>query len=413
MKWEREHLKKRPMLRMLIWVGLLFSLIFVLQTIKKMIMHYAIRHNQSAIVTVTTVPVIYQLWQPRLSSYGTLRAIRGVEVTTELAGLVRTIYFTAGAQVKAGEVLVQLNAEADVAALEAIQAQTELARITYERDKAQFAIHAVSQAVLDQDQQNLKNLQAQAAEQQAIVAKKTLVAPFSGRLGVSKINPGQYINAGDPVVTLQAFDPIFIDFYIPQQQLTQLRIGAPVQVNTDAIPGQVFTGKVTTINPLVDTQTRNVQIEATLANPQSQLYPGMFAAVEVTIGTPQRYLTLPQTAISFNPYGELVYIVQPKNEGTAKQPVFRVLPSFIKTGEQRGEDIQILNGLREGDIVVTSGQLKLKKGTLVTINNRITLPKHSLKSEQLTSEEKSLNLNPQRTDTHAKKKVFFEFKDQG
>jgi membrane fusion protein, multidrug efflux system len=392
MKWEPEHLKKRPMLRMLMWVGLLFGLIFTLQIIKKIIMHYALRQYQSTFIAVTTAPVTYQLWQPRLSSYGTLRAIRGVEVTTELAGLVRTIYFTAGAQVKAGEVLVQLNAEADVAALQAIQAQTELARITYERNKAQFAIHAVSQAVLDQDQQNLKNLQAQAAEQQAIVAKKTLVAPFSGRLGVSKINPGQYINAGDPVVTLQAFDPILIDFYIPQQQLTQLRIGAPVQVNTDAVPDQVFTGKVTTINPLVDTQTRNVQIEATLANPQSQLYPGMFAAIEVATGTPQRYLTLPQTAISFNPYGELVYIVQPKNEGTGKKPLFRVLPSFVKTGEKRGEAVMILSGLREGDIVVTSGQLKLKKGTLVTINNRITLPKPSLKSEQFISKIEGLNL---------------------
>lgn len=382
MNKEGKHLKKKPMLRMLMWVGILFGLIFAFQTIKKLILYYAIRHNQTEIVTVSATQVAYQFWQPRLSSYGSLRAIRGVEVTTELAGLVRTIYFTPGAEVNTGDVLVQLNADADIAALKAIQAKVELARITYERDKAQWAIHAISRAVLDQDQQNLKNLQAQAAEQQAMVAKKTLAAPFSGRLGVSKVNPGQYINAGDPVVTLQAFDPILIDFYIPQQQLTQLRINAPVQVKTDAVPNQLFLGKVTTINPLVDNQTRNVQIEATLANPKAQLYPGMFATVDVEISAPQRYLTLPQTAISFNPYGELVYIIQPKNEGTARQPLFRVLQSFVKTGEKRGDFVTVLSGLREGDVVVTGGQLKLKNGSWVRIDHQTS------SSALLTSEPK-------------------------
>ncbi len=363
--------RRKPMSLMLISVTLLFVCIFGFQLLKKIIINHAMRTNTAPVVTVSAMPVYYQWWQPSLLTYGSLRAVQGVNVTTELAGLVRTIYFKPGAEVKAGDVLVQLNADSDIALLHALEAQEKLAEIVYRRDSAQFAIKAISKAILDSDQQNLKNLQAQVAQQSATVAKKTLIAPFSGRLGISMVNPGQYLNAGDQVVTLQALDPLYADFYVPQQNLVQLQIGSAVKIKIDAYPNKVFTGNITTINPIVDVKTRNVEVEATIGNPHLELYPGMFVAAEVGTGAQKRYLTLPQTVISFNPYGEIAYIVQQKGKDKKGKPVLSVLQTFVVTGDKRGDQIAVLEGLKEGDTVVTSGQLKLKNGSLVVINNTV------------------------------------------
>lgn len=370
-KHDWRTLLRQPMSVMLIGVTLLFGSIFSFQLIKKVILSYVMRSNAAPAVTVSAMPVHYQWWQPTLLTYGSLRAIQGVDVTTELAGLVRSIYFKPGSEVEEGDVLVQLNADSDVALLHALQAQEKLAEIVYHRDSAQFDINAISKAVLDADQQNLKNLQAQVAQQAATVAKKTIIAPFSGRLGVSAVNRGQYLNAGDKVVTLQALDPLYADFYIPQQNLIQLRIGATVKIKTDTYPDKTFVGKITSINPIIDAATRNVQIEATINNPNFALYPGMFISAEVETGASVHYLTLPQTAISFNPYGEIVYIVRQKSGHRKSKPQLSVLQSFVETGDRRGDQVAILTGLKEGDIVVTSGQLKLKNGSLVLINNSV------------------------------------------
>lgn len=361
----------RPMRIMLFSIAVLFAVIFGLQLIKHTLIRRAMRKNTAPLVTVSAMPVRYAWWQPQILTYGSLRAVQGVNVTTELAGLVTNIYFKPGAEVKAGDVLVQLNADSDVALLHALQAQEKLAEITYHRDSAQFAAKAISKAVLDTDEQNLKNMQAQVAQQAAIVAKKTLVAPFSGRLGVSMVNLGQYINVGDQIVTLQALDPLWADFYIPQQNLVQLHIGSVVNIKTDTYPDRTFTGKITTINPIVDVATRNVQVEATVANSQFELYPGMFVSAEVQTNPLKQYLTLPQAAISFNPYGEIAYIVQQKAKDKNGKPLLSVLQTFVTTGDKRGDQITILEGLKEGDMVVTSGQLKLKNGSLVVINNTV------------------------------------------
>ncbi|MES2142606.1 MAG: efflux RND transporter periplasmic adaptor subunit [Pseudomonadota bacterium] len=359
------------MLLMLISVTLLFACIFGFQLLKKIIINRAMRNNAAPIVTVSAMPIHYQWWQPLLLTYGSLRAVQGVNVTTELAGLVRTIYFKPGSEVKAGDVLVQLNADSDVALLHALEAQAKLAEIVYQRDSAQFAIKAISKAVLDSDQQNLKNLQAQVAQQAATVAKKTLVAPFTGRLGISAVNPGQYVNAGDQVVTLQALNPLYADFFVPQQNLVQLHIGSKVKIKTDTYPDKAFIGEITTVNPIVDVKTRNVEVEATIENPHFELYPGMFISAEVETGANIRYLTLPQTAISFNPYGEIAYIVQQKGKDKKGKSILSVLQTFVVTGDKRGDQIVVLEGLKEGDTVVTSGQLKLKNGSLVVINNTV------------------------------------------
>ncbi|MEN9916449.1 MAG: hypothetical protein RLY40_381 [Pseudomonadota bacterium] len=361
----------RPMVIMLVSVGVLFILVFGYQAIKQLIIRHAMQKNTAPVVTVSAMRVAYSWWQPKILTYGSMRAVNGVYVTTELAGLVRSVYLKPGSDVKEGDVLVQLNADSDVALLHSLQAQEKLAEIVYRRDKAQFAVKAISKAVVDTDEQNLKNLTAQVAQQEAIVAKKTLRAPFTGRLGVSTVNVGQYLNPGDQVVPLQALDPLYADFFIPQQKLAELHVGSTVNIKTDTYPDKVFTGKVTTINPIVDVNTRNVQIEATIANPQSEVYPGMFVSAEVLTNPMKKYLTLPQTAISFNPYGEIAFIVQQKGKDKNGKQQLSVLQTFVTTGEKRGDQIAILDGLNEGDMVVTSGQLKLKNGSIVVINNSV------------------------------------------
>jgi membrane fusion protein (multidrug efflux system) len=359
------------MIIMLISVTALFILIFGFQFINHLFVRHAMQKNTAPIVTVSAMTVHYSWWQPKILTYGSMRAVNGVYVTTELAGLVRKVYFKPGSEVKEGDALVQLNADSDVAQLHALETQEKLAEIIYHRDSAQFAVKAISPAVLDTDEQNLKNLTAQVAQQAATVAKKTLVAPFSGRLGVASVNIGQYLNVGDQVVTLQALDPLYADFFIPQQNLVQLQVGSIVNIKTDTYPDKTFTGKVTTINPIVDVNTRNVQIEATIPNPQAELYPGMFVSAEVQTNPQKQYLTLPQTAISFNPYGEIAYIVQQKGKDKTGKAQLSVLQTFVTTGDKRGDQIAILDGLKEGEMVVTSGQLKLKNGSLVVINNSV------------------------------------------
>lgn len=361
---------KKRMIIMLICIGALLAAVYAYKIfINHMIKNFIAA--QSDIATVSTTKVAYSLWDSKLTAVGSVRAIRGVNVTTELAGLVQKIYFTPGASVNQGDLLVQLNADSDIAALHALEAKAALAVTTYNRDKKQYAIHAISKAVLDNDVGNLKNLNAQVAQQAAIVAKKTIRAPFAGRLGISAINPGQYLNPGDAVVTLQALNPIYVDFYLPQQNLAQLQVGQAVIVTTDSYPNEKFTGKITTVNPLVDDTTRNVKIESTVANPTNHLIPGMFATVEIITGQPQRFLTLPQTAISFNPYGQLVYIVKQTGTDAKGNPILIANQSFVITGQTRGDQITVLEGLKEGDTVVTSGQLKLKNGSQVSINNSV------------------------------------------
>ncbi len=366
---------RRRMRNMLILLAILFGCIFLYKAVMGFIIKRAMSANVK-IISVSTMKVGPSLWQPKLAASGSLRAIRGVNVTTELAGLVQTIYFTPGAMVKEGSLLIQLNADNDIALLHSLQANAELAKITYLRDKAQYAIEAVSKAQVDTDTGTLKSDVAQVAQQAAIVAKKTIRAPFSGRLGVSQVNPGQYLNTGDPVVMLQTLDPIWTDFYVPQQEIGHLKVGLPVNVISDSFPGKIFTGKITTINPAVDATTRNVEVEATISNPKYALAPGMFASVEVITGPPKAYLTLPLTAISFNPYGELVFVVRQTGTDKDNKPILTATQVFIKTGETRGDQVTVLQGLKEGDMVVTSGQLKLKNGSRVAINNSV-VPENS------------------------------------
>jgi len=333
--------------------------------------------------TVTTIKAASQEWQPTLSAVGSVVPVRGVDVTTEIAGLVREIHFKSGQDVKKGDILVELNADSDKAQLASLEAAADLSATVLKRDKAQLDAQAIAQAQVDADAADLKSKRALAAQQQAVIDKKTIRAPFSGRLGITTVNPGQYVNPGDKIVTLQTIDPIYVDFNLPQKEIGNLAVGQVVNVTTDGFPGTLFPGKITAINPKVDTTTRNVVVEATFSNPKRQMLPGMFANAAVEVGDKKHYLTLPQTAITYNPYGSTVFVVQTAEEAAAAAKAasapapaassgYFVQQAFVTTGETRGDQVAILKGLKEGQTVVSSGQVKLKNGTWITVDNAVS-----------------------------------------
>lgn len=385
---ELNPMKKR-MLIMLIALGILFGGIFLYKAFVNFMLNRYFASLENPVITVTTTQVESSDWEIQMKAVGSTRAILGVNVTAQLAGMIQKIYFTPGSTVQEGTVLVQQNADPDIAQLHSLEANAELARITYDRDKLQYKVRAVSKQQLDTDEQNLKSARAQVAQQAATVTKLTIRAPFTGRLGISKVNPGQFLNPGDQVVTLQQLNPIYVDFYLPQQALAQLKVGQNVTVTADTFPGRSYTGKITTINPLVDTSTRNVEVEATVANPNADLTPGMFTNVGVQTQKQETYLTLPQSAITFNPYGDIAYIVKEKGKDKNGKPILMVNQIFITLGDTRGDQIAILKGLKEGDTVVTSGQLKLKNGSLIAVNNAIQPPNNP--APKLTNDHTSLN----------------------
>jgi membrane fusion protein (multidrug efflux system) len=319
---------------------------------------------------VTTMAVQAAPWQNEVETVGSLRAWRGTDLATEVAGLVRRVVVKSGQGVGEGDVLFELNADAEKAQLRTLQAAADLAKIVLDRDRAQIDVHAVSQAAVDADEADLKSKQAQVVQQQALVDKKTVRAPFAGRVGITTIQPGSYVNSGDKLITLQAIDRLYVDFYVPQREIPRLGIGSNIWLQVDSFPGRRFQGRVNAINPTVDSSTRNVQVEAEIANPKHELLPGMFGHLGLAYGKPQDYLTIPQAAVAFNPYGASVFVIDPPDskspgaDGKARQV-------FITPGPTRGDQIAIIAGLKAGDVVVTSGQLKLKTGAPVHVDNRV------------------------------------------
>ena len=356
-------LRRRRLIIVVAVVGGLLALLVGFHLFVGHMISQAMAHAAAPPQTVTTTEAKYSDWQPEIGAVGSVRAVRGVDITTEVTGLVRSVDFRSGEDAKRGQVLVHLNADADIATLHSLEAAADLAATVYARDKMQFEAQAISQAQLDADAADLKNRRAQAAAQAALVEKKVLRAPFDGRLGITTVNPGQYLNTGDKVVTLQQLDPVYVDFRLPQEDLAQVRPGLEVRVTLDAFPGESFSGKINAVDPLVDSGSRNFQAEATVPNPAHKVLPGMFVRVTVLAGSKQHYLTLPQTAITFNPYGSTVFLVQKDAQGkrSAQQ-------TFVTTGATRGDQIAVLTGIKEGDEVVTSGQLKLKNGTPLDIS---------------------------------------------
>ena len=361
----------KRMVIMLVCVGVLFAGIFGYKVFTARMFMKAMSTHRQQPVTVSAMKAEYQTWQPHFRAVGTTRAVQGVDVTTEIAGLVLSLNFKSGEDVKKDQMLVQLNSDSDIALLHSLQAEAELARKTFERDKQEFTMKAISRETLDIAAADLKSKDARVAQQAALVAKKTIRAPFGGRLGITLVNLGQYLNPGDKIVTLQAIHSILVDFFVPQKQMAHFTIGQTVETRADTYPGRIFKGEITAINPLVDSQTRNIQIEATIDNPKRELLPGMFVSVDIQFGQRQRHLTLPQTAVSYNPYGDTLYTIESKGKGQEGRPMLVARQTFVTLGETRGDQVAILEGIKEGDWIVTAGQLKLKNGSPVVIDNQI------------------------------------------
>ena len=363
---------QRRMIIMLCGVFLLLGLIFTFNQAKMFMIKYFVSGMGLPPATVSTMVVATSEWQPKLTSVGNVRAFRGVELSTEIGGLVLTVPIKSGQDVKEGDLLIKLNDASDVAQLKSLKAMADLAKVINERDSQQLAIQAISKNVFDTSAADAKSKSAQVESQTALVAKKNLKAPFSGRVGIVSINPGQYVNPGDKLLTLQTLDPIFVDFNLPQNNAEQIQVGQKVVVTTDAFKDASFTGKITAVSPKVDTNTRNIQVEAQVANPDKKIFPGMFANVNIQVGEQVKLLTLPQTAVTYNPYGSTVFVAKPTGKKDKQgKPALEAQQVFVTTGATLGDQVAILKGVEEGATVVTSGQLKLKNGTPLIINNKV------------------------------------------
>jgi membrane fusion protein, multidrug efflux system len=361
----------KRMIIMLIVVGVVLGGVFGFEAFRSSMIKKFLATQSAPPQTVSTTKAVVAGWQPSLEAIGSLRAVNGADLSAQVAGIVSAIHFESGSDVAEGALLVELSAADDIAKLQSLQAAAALARITYDRDARQLKVQAVSQQAVDADEQNLKSALAQVAEQQATVNYKSIRAPFAGHLGLRQVDLGQYLSAGTTIATLQALDPIFVDFTLPQQALDQIKVGQIVTAHVDTYAGQSFTGTITAINPKIDSATRNVQVRATIKNPDHKLFPGMFATVDIATGAPQQYVTLPQTAISFNPYGNTIYLVDQSGNNAQGQSQLTAKQTFVTTGQTRGDQIAVLTGVKEGDTVVSTGQLKLHNGSPLIINNSV------------------------------------------
>ncbi len=311
--------------------------------------------------TVSTIVARTTDWQDTLQAVGTVRAVRGADLASEIAGVVDSVDFDSGRDVAAGTVLLRLRSNDDAAHLADLQAAADLAAANLARDTKQFRAQAVSQASVDADDSHLRSARAQVAQAQALAAEKIVRAPFAGRLGLRVVDQGQYLPAGTTIVTLQALDPLYVDFFVPQQDLAQVHMGEPATIHVDAYPGRDFTAHIAAISPKLDAASRMAQVRAATPNTDHALVPGMFASVQLRVGAVHRYVTLPNAAIVFNPYSSLVYVVE---HGQARQVV-------VQTGATRGDQVAVTAGLKEGAVVVTAGQIKLRQGSQVVVNNTV------------------------------------------
>jgi membrane fusion protein (multidrug efflux system) len=318
---------------------------------------------------VSTIIVQPQPWQSRLEVVGTLSPSEGADLAFEVAGVVEEVYFESGGEVQRGAPLVRLRATDETARLRTLEANANLAAATHARNQRLLDIQGISTAEIEQSEAALAAAQAQVAEQRAVIEKKLVRAPFSGHLGIRRVNVGQYVNPGTPVTTLQVLDPIHFDFYVPQQNLDRLSVGQKIAIRVDSYPNELFEGEIATIDPKVDTATRNIAVRAILNNTEGKLLSGMYATAIIDTGGEMSYLTVPQTAVTFNPFGNTVYVVEEVTEDGETHLVAN--QTFVMTGDTRGDQIAILSGVTAGTQIVSAGQFKLQNGATIEINNDV------------------------------------------
>jgi membrane fusion protein (multidrug efflux system) len=324
---------------------------------------------------VTTIVAREETWPATLTAIGTMAAVHGVTVSADLPGTVDRIAFESGRDVRQGDVLAQLDTRQERAQLAAVEAQQELARLNFERMQGLLKERVISQSEFDRATAEAHQSDARVGEIRAAIDRKTIRAPFTGLLGIRQVNLGQYLAAGDPLVGLQSLNPIYVNFGVPQQDAPRIRMGHDIRVTSPAGSTQqasdpILTGRVTAMDSVVDEKTRNVQVQATLANPGGRLRPGMFVQTEVALGTGRAVISLPASAISYAPFGDSVFVVTEMKDPAGK-PYRGVRQQFVKVGGARGDQIAILSGVKPGEEVVTSGVFKLRNGAAVQINNSV------------------------------------------
>jgi membrane fusion protein (multidrug efflux system) len=319
---------------------------------------------------VTTIVAKQEQWPSMLKAIGTMAAVQGVTVSADLPGTVERILFDSGQSVRAGQVLAVMDTRQEQAQVATIEAQRELARLTFDRMQGLLNERVISRAEFDRATAEYRERDARMGEIGAVIQRKTIRAPFSGILGIRQVNLGQYLAGGDPLVMLQSLNPIYVNFGVPQQSAGQIPVGRAVRITAGDLAGVAWNGKVTAIDSMVDEATRNIQVQATLANPSGTLRPGMFVQTEVVLGPNQSVVALPASAISYAPYGDSVFVVA-EMKGEDGKPYQGVRQQFVKLGPSRGDQVAVLSGINPGDEVVTSGVFKLRNGAAVQINNTV------------------------------------------
>ena len=321
--------------------------------------------------TVTTAVVRSESWEELITSVGSLEAVQGVMLTAELSGKVVRITFEPGTKVKAGDLLLQQDISSEEAQLRAAEATVALTKLELERSRKLLTKKAVAQAKYDTDEAQYKQAVARLDGIRATIRKKTIRAPFAGTLGIRLVNLGQILNEGEPIVSLQTIDPIFVNFSLPQQQLVQVKPGLKVRVTADALAGQAIEGEITAISPEVDAATRNIKVQATVANSQERLRPGMFVNVSVVLPSREEMLVIPTTAVLYAPYGDSVFVVHEKESEKGAQPSDVVQQKIVQLGEKRGDFVALVSGLDKGETVVSTGVFKLRNDQPVVVDNTL------------------------------------------
>jgi membrane fusion protein (multidrug efflux system) len=353
-------------------IGGLIALVILLVGVKALqIVKMASTPMVMPATTVSSATVKEENWAPVLSAVGSVSAVQGAIIAAELGGVVSDIKFENGGVAKKGDVIMKLDASQEEALLRSAEAEAELARTDLERAQGLASQKVVSKAELDAAESKFRRLTAIVDQMRSSIRKKTLVAPFDGQLGIRQVNVGQMINPGQQVVALTSLDPVYVDFALPQQHLGKLSPGLEVRVTTDALPGRVFPGKLTAVNSMVDTATRNVSVQATLENPDHVLRPGMFAKAEVVLPEKSPALIIPGSAVSYAPFGDSVFVIEKKKDEKTGKESQAIRQQFVRVGESRGDFVSITQGLKAGEIVVSTGVFKLRNGMAVTINNEL------------------------------------------
>lgn len=360
---------------MIVALVVIFGGVFAWDGIRAYFMKQYFANFQPPPATISAVKAKAETWHPNLDAVGTFVAIKGVDITSEVSGIVEAINFKSGQMVNKGDLLVTLNDNPEVADLANFESQLKLAKMKFNRAQKLLAKGAFSSQQYDEAQAGLQEAQANVDKTKAIIAQKNITAPFAGKLGIRLINLGQFITPGQTkMVTLQSLDPLYIHFYLPEQDLRLVHVNQKITYTVESYAGEAFTGKVVAIDSKVDPQTHNVLIQAIVSNKALHFFPGMYANVKVILPSQQNVITVPKTAISYSLYGDSVFVVkETKTKDKKGKPELKAYRQFIKSGETRGNQVAITSGLKAGDLVVDSGQLKLQNGMRVIVNNAVKL----------------------------------------